>query len=106
MHIRSGKFASLLLAAAFISPVLITGCEAHARVYDSYDHGYRQWAPESPYYSQWEAENHYRHERFERRSRRQQQEYWQWRHEHQDQQRNRDDRHHHHDRDDQHYDNH
>lgn len=103
MNRRTKKFIPLLLAASFTAPVLITGCETHGRVYDSYDHGYRQWAPESPYYSQWEAENHYRHERFERRSREQQQQYWQWRRDHQNGRRDRDD--HHRDRDDQH-DNH
>jgi hypothetical protein len=87
------KFLPLLLAAALSAPVFMTGCEVHGRVYDSYDHQYRQWAPESPYYSQWEAENHYRHERLERRSREEQQQYWQWRHNQQNR-RDRDDHHH------------
>lgn len=78
----SGKLASLLLAAAISSPLLITGCEVHGRVYDSYDHQYRQWAPESTYYSQWEVETHRRHERYERRKHEEQEEYWEWRHHH------------------------
>lgn len=102
---RFRKFLPLLLAAAISSPLLITGCEVHGRVYDSYDHGYRQWAPESPYYTHWERENRYRHERYERRSQEQQEEYWRWRHNQQYQQRDRDDRRdrrHHHDDDDNH----
>jgi hypothetical protein len=76
------KFLPLLLAAAITSPVLMTGCEVNGRVYDSYDHQYRHWAPESTYYAQWETDNHYRHERYERRSKQEQQEYWKWRHDH------------------------
>lgn len=76
------KFFPLLLAAAFTSPILLTGCEVHGRVYDSYDHQYRQWAPESGYYVQWENDTHRRHERYERRRREEQQQYWQWRHDH------------------------
>jgi hypothetical protein len=76
----SGKITSLLLAAAVSSPLLMTGCEVHGRVYDSYDHQYRQWAPESSYYTEWENDTHRRRESYERRSREEQQEYWQWRH--------------------------
>lgn len=88
----SGRIASLLMAAAISSPLLFTGCEVHGRVYDSYDHQYRRWAPESSYYSEWENGTHRRHERYERRSREEQQEYWEWRHRQQGQ-RDRDDRH-------------
>jgi len=82
MRIRPKKILPLLLAAAISSPILLTGCEAHGRVYDSYDHQYHQWAPESGFYVQWENENHYRHERYQRRNQNQQQEYWQWRSRH------------------------
>lgn len=78
MHILK-KVTPLLLAVAISSPFLLTGCEVHGRVYDSYDHQYRQWAPESSFYIRWEDENHYRHERYQRRNQQQQQEYWQWR---------------------------
>lgn len=97
MDNRFKKFLPLLLAAALSAPVMMAGCEVHGRVYDSYDHQYRQWAPESPYYRQWEIENHMRRERYERRNQEQQEQYWEWRH-HQQHQRDRDD---HHDRDDQ-----
>jgi hypothetical protein len=85
MHTWLTKIAfPVLLAAAITSPLLLTGCEVHGRVYDSYDHAYVQWAPESPYYTQWEHDTHRHHERYERRSHQEQQEYWQWRRQHHD----------------------
>lgn len=99
MRIWLKKIYPMLLAAAIASPIVLTGCEVHGRVYDSYGRRYRQWAPESPYYSQWENETHRRHERYERRSQQEQQEYWQWRDSRQNR-RDRDDRR---DQDDQQY---
>ncbi len=84
MTIRHRKIWSVLLAAAIASPVLLTGCAAHRRVYDGYDHAYVQWGVESPYYRQWEDQTHRHHERYEKRSHQEQQEYWQWRHQQQD----------------------
>lgn len=80
MNICSRKVLPAVLAAAISSPVLLTGCAVHGRVYDDYDHQYVQWRAEAPYYSQWESDTHRRRERFERRSHEEQQEYWQWRH--------------------------
>ena len=82
MRVNLKKITPMLLAAAISSPILLTGCEVHGRVYDSYDHQYRQWAPESTYYGQWETETHRKHERYERRKHDEQQDYWKWRSKH------------------------
>ena len=79
MRIQLKKILPLLLAAAISSPILLTGCEVHGRVYDSYDHQYHPWAPENGYYVQWENETHRKHERYQRRKHDEQQDYWQWR---------------------------
>ena len=79
MQIRPRKMVPMVMAAVMAAPLLMTGCAVHGRVYDSYDHQYRQWAPESGFYIQWENENHYRHERYERRRQNEQQAYWEWR---------------------------
>lgn len=84
MRILPKKIVPIAMTAVMAAPLLLTGCEVHGRVYDSYDHQYRQWAPESGFYVQWENDNHYKHERYERRSHDQQQNYWQWRAKHQD----------------------
>ena len=82
MRIRLKKMLPILLAASISSPILLTGCAVHGRVYDSYDRQYRQWAPESSFYIRWENANHLKHRRYQRRNQRQQQEYWQWRSQH------------------------
>lgn len=82
MRILPRKIVPIAMTAVMAAPLLMTGCEVHGRVYDSYDHQYRQWAPESGFYIQWENENHYRHERYERRGHDEQQDYRQWRSKH------------------------
>jgi len=74
------KYASLLLAAAVISPLFCTGCAAHERVYDPYYHDYHTWPAENGYYVQWETDTHRHHEDFDKRSKDEQKEYWDWRH--------------------------
>ena len=75
---------SLLLGAALISPVIITGCAEHVsagyRVYDPYYGDYHVWSGEDVYYRRWEAERHYDHKDFKKQSKDRQKEYWTWRH--------------------------
>lgn len=85
MRHPSRMFSSLLLAAALISPVAITGCAAHAsyRVYDRDHDDYHRWDNhETRFYIQWEGENHKEHHDFDRRDKDEQKEYWNWRHHH------------------------
>jgi hypothetical protein len=80
-------FCTVLLAAVLASPVLISGCAAHAgyRVYDPYYSDYHVWNhDEIVYYQQWEVETHRRHRDFDKRSADEQKEYWTWRHHHED----------------------
>src|SRR5579862_6141699 len=60
MHCASRYLSSLLLAAAFLSPALTTGCGGHSyRVYDPYHNDYHRWDNhETVYYHQWAVENH------------------------------------------------
>jgi hypothetical protein len=83
-HIR--RFvSSLLLAAALISLVMITGCAARAsyRVYDPDYDDYHRWdGHETTFYLQWEGESHREHRDFDKRDKDEQKEYWNWRHKH------------------------
>ena len=56
MHFK--HFASLSLAAAFASTLLMSGCAVHARVYDPYYHDYHARDHETVYYNQWEHDSH------------------------------------------------
>jgi hypothetical protein len=72
---------TLVLTAALVSPVLISGCAA--RVYDYQYHDYHRWnGQERGYYIEWERESHRRHIDYARRSQEEQREYWQWRNSH------------------------
>jgi hypothetical protein len=71
-----------LLAMSLVAVVFSTGCAVHARVYDSYDHRYRAWAPENGFYIQWEDETHRRHMGYHRRDDDDRNAYWRWRHDH------------------------
>jgi hypothetical protein len=74
-------FGTLVLCAALISPLVISGCAA--RVYDYQGHDYHRWdRHERVYYQQWEVETHRRHQNYDRRDQQQQREYWQWRDNH------------------------
>lgn len=79
------SFATILLAAAIASPVLLAGCSAHVRVYDPYYHDYHPWGGEVVYYNQWEHDTHRDHEDFNHRNAGDQKAYWDWRHSHGDQ---------------------
>ncbi|MGB7263941.1 MAG: hypothetical protein WBC92_00405 [Terracidiphilus sp.] len=74
------KVGPVLLAAVFASPVLMTGCAVHARVYDPYYHDYHAWGTEDGYYVQWEHNTHRDHMDFNKRSAADQKQYWDWRH--------------------------
>lgn len=79
------KLASFGLVAALAVPLLTTGCtvHAHARVYDSYQHGYRHWnSGEERNYESWEHDTHHQHKDYNQRSKANQDAYWQWRHNH------------------------
>ncbi|HEX4032251.1 MAG TPA: hypothetical protein VHX20_17940 [Terracidiphilus sp.] len=82
MRSLSRNIASLLLAAACISPVFMAGCAVHARVYDPYYHDYHPWGGETVYYQQWEHDTHRQHEDFKHRNKADQKDYWTWRHDH------------------------
>jgi hypothetical protein len=72
---------TLALAAALVSPLVISGCAA--RVYDYQYRDYHRWdARERGYYEQWEVETHRRHLDYDRRHENEQREYWQWRNNH------------------------
>jgi hypothetical protein len=77
---------SVLLAAAFVSPVIITGCSARVstgyRVHDGYYNDDHVWDDnEVVFYNRWEGETHRDHRDFRRRPANEQKEYFTWRHE-------------------------
>ncbi len=78
------NIASIVLAAVLVSPLAVTGCAAHVRVYDPYYHDYHNWDHETVYYNQWEVETHHPHEDFNKRTPAEQKQYWDWRHNHPD----------------------
>lgn len=85
MLLKCRYFRSVLLGAALLSPLMITGCAAHVsagyRVYDPYYRDYHVWGPgEDVYYNRWLGERHYERRDFRRLNRDQQRDYWQWRH--------------------------
>ena len=83
MNLASRWFSSLLLGAALISPLVGTGCAAHAgyRVYDPYYHDYHRWDDhETVYYNQWTTENHRENKDFRKLNKDDQKQYWDWRH--------------------------
>jgi len=72
-----------LLSAAFLAPVLTTGCaERHYyRVYDPYYHDYHEWHDEDPYYRRWYGENHHdQYREYKKLDNGEQKRYWDWRH--------------------------
>jgi hypothetical protein len=80
IRIRSG-----ILAAAFLAPVLVSGCASHAtvRIYDPYYSDYHAWnSYEVGYYRQWVAETHRPYREFRELPPPEQREYWAWRHRH------------------------
>lgn len=82
MHRSVGLF---VLAVALASPVVISGCAEHVRVYDAEYGDYHDWNhQEVVYYEQWERETHRDHRDFDRRSDQEKRDYWKWRHSHED----------------------
>ena len=71
------KIAGFLLGSTLAIPLI--GCPARGGVYVR-----TYTATETPYYTQWESEHHYRHMEYERRKRAEQREYWEWRKHHRD----------------------
>ena len=81
----SRHFASAILAAAFLSPALFTGCSARVStgytVHDGYYNDDHVWDDaEVGYYGRWEGETHRHHEDFRKRPAAEQKEYFDWRH--------------------------
>jgi hypothetical protein len=80
MRSFASNFTPLLFAAILATALFSVGCEAHVRVYDPYYHDYHDWAPEQPYYSQWEVQTHRNHMDFNKRSDADKKAYFDWRH--------------------------
>jgi hypothetical protein len=80
MGSRLRKFTPVLFAAALAVPLLTTGCETRARVYDPYYGDYHVWSGETTYYGRWEHDTHRDHVDFNRRNDADKKEYWDWRH--------------------------
>ncbi|MGH9538439.1 MAG: hypothetical protein ACRD3H_10965 [Terriglobales bacterium] len=78
--------SSLLLAAAFLVPVVTTACGGRPyRAYDPYYNDYHRWDNhENVYYHQWVVENHRPDRDFRRLDKGEQKQYWTWRHSHND----------------------
>lgn len=74
------NFTPLLFTSVLATALFSSGCEAHVRVYDPYYHDYHVWAPEDPYYRQWERDNHREHVEFKKRNEADRKAYWDWRH--------------------------
>ena len=80
MRLIFRNVAPLLLAAAVASPLFMTGCAVHARVYDPYYHDYHSWGDEDSHYRQWEHDTHRDHKAIDKRSDNEKKEYWDSRH--------------------------
>lgn len=85
MRRRLLQLPSILLAAFFLSPVLLTGCAARVstgyRVYDPGYGDYHVWNDqEAGFYARWENDTHRSHEDFRKRPPAEQKEYFTWRH--------------------------
>jgi hypothetical protein len=82
---RKRLFSTLVLAAASLAPIAISGCAARVRVYDPYYSDYHYWDHrEDRAYRMWLAERHYDYREFNRLNHEEQHEYWAWRHSHPD----------------------
>jgi hypothetical protein len=82
-HFTSFVLAAMLVAPAFIAPIALSGCAAHAgyRTYDPYYNDYHSWDNvEVGYYSRWETETHRDHKDFRKRSDSEKKDYYSWRH--------------------------
>jgi hypothetical protein len=85
MRLPARFLTSIVLAAAFASPVIITGCSARVgyRVHDPYYNDDHVWNnDEVVFYNRWEGETHRGHVDYRHRPAGEQKEYWDWRHNH------------------------
>jgi hypothetical protein len=85
MRPLSRHVTSIILAAAFFSPVLITGCAARVStgytIHDGYYNDDHVWDnTEVGFYTRWEGETHRSHVDFRKRPAAEQKEYFTWRH--------------------------
>lgn len=85
MRSLSRHLASMVLAAALLSPVIISGCAARVstgyRVYDPDYRDYHVWNDdEIGFYTRWEGETHRAHVDIRRRPAAERKEYFTWRH--------------------------
>ena len=85
MRSLSRHLTSIVLAAAFVSPVIIAGCAGRVttgyRVHDGYYNDDHVWDNnEAGFYGRWEGDTHRNHRDFRRRPTNEQKEYWTWRH--------------------------
>jgi hypothetical protein len=77
--------STILLAAASLAPLAISGCAARVRVYDEYQSDYHYWNDhEDRAYRRWLAERHYEYREYARLNKEEQRDYWDWRHNHHD----------------------
>jgi hypothetical protein len=81
----SRQVTSIILAAAFFSPAVITGCAARVRtgytIHDGYYNDDHVWdGTEVGFYGRWEGETHRNHVDFRKRHADEQKEYFTWRH--------------------------
>jgi hypothetical protein len=86
VRILSRFLTTTLLAAATVSPVIITGCSARVStgytVHDGYYNDDHVWdGTEVTYYNRWETDTHRKNKDYRKRSAAEQKEYMTWRHE-------------------------
>ena len=78
-----GYMGTILLVAASLAPLVLSGCAA--RVYDEHHSDYHRWNDrEDRAYRMWLAERHYEYREYARLNKEEQREYWDWRHNHPD----------------------
>jgi hypothetical protein len=83
MRSLSRLLTSTILAVAFVSPVIITGCSARVgyTVHDGYYNDDHVWdRNEVAFYGRWENETHRGHVDYRKRRPDEQKEYMTWRH--------------------------
>jgi outer membrane murein-binding lipoprotein Lpp len=82
MRIFPEKLPPLVLAAALLAAIPVSGCQRTTYI-DEAHHDSHTWdSHEASLYAQWERETQRAHVDFERRNAADQREYWDWRHRH------------------------
>lgn len=85
MHRLTRYSASLILAAAMLTPLVGTGCEARVRVYDEYHRDYHRWDNrEDHIYRLYLSDRHLDYREYNSLDHDHQRDYWNWRHDHPD----------------------